>query len=271
AVLGAAPGRGRRIECNAIGSLLNPAEREALRFEQRGGMLRNVLTRPVPRLAAEHAEQVLDRMLTAASLERSDIAQWVWHAGGLALACAAPPRALVELGAGDGTLALRLARRLAPRWPGTRLTLLDLEPSVAPATADAIRACGWTLDVVAADALEWLASTRAARADVVLANLFGHHFAGERLDRLLGGVASAADAFVCVEPRRARLALVGSHLLGLIGCNDVTRHDAVVSVHAGFRDREIGTAWRVANASGWTLHEAAAGPFSHFFVARRGE
>src|SRR6185295_6214790 len=64
AVLAAAPGRGaRRVECKAIGSLLNPAEREALRFEQRQGMLRNVLTRPVPRLAAEHAEQVLDRML----------------------------------------------------------------------------------------------------------------------------------------------------------------------------------------------------------------
>jgi alkylresorcinol/alkylpyrone synthase len=83
AVLGAEPGRGkRRIECSAIGSLLNPSEREALRFEQRGGMLRNVLTRPVPRLAAEHAEQVLDRMLAAAALERADIAEWVWHAGG---------------------------------------------------------------------------------------------------------------------------------------------------------------------------------------------
>ena len=64
AVLGAVPPRDRRpVECGAIGSLLDPAEREALRFEQRGGMLRNVLTRPVPRLAAEHAEQVLDRML----------------------------------------------------------------------------------------------------------------------------------------------------------------------------------------------------------------
>jgi len=82
ALLSAAPGGKRRIECSAIGSLLNPSEREALRFEQRGGMLRNVLTRPVPRLAAEHAEQVLDRMLAAASLERGDIAQWVWHAGG---------------------------------------------------------------------------------------------------------------------------------------------------------------------------------------------
>jgi alkylresorcinol/alkylpyrone synthase len=83
AVLSAEPSRSkRRIECSAIGSLINPSEREALRFEQRGGMLRNVLTRPVPKLAAEHAEQVLDRMLGAASLERDDIAQWVWHAGG---------------------------------------------------------------------------------------------------------------------------------------------------------------------------------------------
>jgi alkylresorcinol/alkylpyrone synthase len=83
AVLGTAPPRDKRsIECGAIGSLLNPAERDALRFEQRGGMLRNVLTRPVPRLAAEHAEQVLDRMLAEADLERTDIAQWVWHAGG---------------------------------------------------------------------------------------------------------------------------------------------------------------------------------------------
>jgi alkylresorcinol/alkylpyrone synthase len=83
AVLGAEPARDKRsVECSAIGSLLNPAEREALRFEQRGGMLRNVLTRPVPKLAAEHAERVLDRMLAEADLERADIAQWVWHAGG---------------------------------------------------------------------------------------------------------------------------------------------------------------------------------------------
>ena len=83
AVLSAEPSSAkRRVECNAIGSLLNPSERAALRFEQRGGMLRNVLTRPVPRLAAEHAEQVLDRMLAEAALERGDIAQWVWHAGG---------------------------------------------------------------------------------------------------------------------------------------------------------------------------------------------
>ncbi|HEX5046184.1 MAG TPA: 3-oxoacyl-[acyl-carrier-protein] synthase III C-terminal domain-containing protein [Gammaproteobacteria bacterium] len=83
AVLGAEPGDGsRRVACKAIGSLLNPAEREALRFEQRQGMLRNVLTRPVPKLAAQHAEQLLDRMLDDEGLERSQIGTWIWHAGG---------------------------------------------------------------------------------------------------------------------------------------------------------------------------------------------
>jgi hypothetical protein len=105
----------------------------------------------------------------------------------------------------------------------------------------------------------------------VFANLFVHHFEAERLARLLGGIAGRADAFVCCEPRRSRFALAGSRLLGLLGCNDVTRHDAVVSVHAGFRDDEIGAAWRAAVANGWTMSETAAGAFSHLFVARRDE
>ena len=45
-------------------------------------MLRNVLTRPVPRLAAEHAERLLDRVLDDEGLERSQIGTWIWHAGG---------------------------------------------------------------------------------------------------------------------------------------------------------------------------------------------
>ncbi len=83
AVLSKTPSPGRRsIECKSIDSLLNPAKRDALRFEQRQGMLRNVLTRPVPRLAAEHAEQVLNAALEHAGLDRSQISTWIWHAGG---------------------------------------------------------------------------------------------------------------------------------------------------------------------------------------------
>jgi len=72
----------RSIEWQAYGSLTNPAEREALRFEADRGMLRNVLTRPVPRLAADHAEKVLHTVLQRTGLAPSDIAAWILHAGG---------------------------------------------------------------------------------------------------------------------------------------------------------------------------------------------
>lgn len=82
AVLSQDPGRGRRIEWRAFGSLTNPAERRALRFETRAGMLRNVLTRPVPRLAADHALQVLRTVLQSSGVDRSKISAWIMHAGG---------------------------------------------------------------------------------------------------------------------------------------------------------------------------------------------
>jgi polyketide synthase Type III len=83
AVLSAKPARHkRRIEWRGMASALEPAQREALRFEQRGGMLRNILTRPVPALAAEHAQTVLARVLRREELDVSDIAAWIVHAGG---------------------------------------------------------------------------------------------------------------------------------------------------------------------------------------------
>ena len=72
----------RRIEWKDAASLIEPAERKALMFEQRDGMLRNILTREVPALAAEHAERVLETVLVRAGLCRGDIAAWIMHAGG---------------------------------------------------------------------------------------------------------------------------------------------------------------------------------------------
>jgi hypothetical protein len=178
------------------------------------------------------------------------------------------PLQLVELGAGDGTLLERLAKSRARAWAETRVTLLDAQPAVTDATLRAIRTHGWNVEVAAADALEWLEGAPPAQGAVVFANLFVHHFEGARLARLLAGIAAHARAFVCLEPRRARLALLGSHLLWAVGCNSVTRHDAVVSVHAGFRDHELTGAWP-ATAGRWRTVEQPAGAFSHLFVARR--
>lgn len=182
---------------------------------------------------------------------------------------------LVELGAGDGTLALRLARRLSRRWPKATLGLLDLQPTVSDATLAGFRALGWKVEVIRADVFDWLTQPRAfaGRADesmarpIIFANLFVHHFEGPQLQALLTGIADRAHAFSCLEPRRSPVALLGSRLLGAIGCNDVTRHDAVISVRAGFRARELSEGW--PSSSEWDLQERAAGVFSHRFQASR--
>lgn len=78
----APPASGRRIQWRDCESLIDPGQREALRFEQRGGMLRNVLTRPVPQLAAQHLEEVLGKVLQRAQLDVPRIDTWIMHAGG---------------------------------------------------------------------------------------------------------------------------------------------------------------------------------------------
>ncbi len=75
-------GRRRTIEWQDSASFIEPAHRDALRFEQSGGMLRNILTRQVPGLAAEHAEQALRLVLGRAGLSKNDIGAWIMHAGG---------------------------------------------------------------------------------------------------------------------------------------------------------------------------------------------
>jgi hypothetical protein len=56
-------------------------------------------------------------------------------------------------------------------------------------------------------------------------------------------------------------------MLGFIGCNGVTRHDAKASVRAGFTENELSNMWPAEK--GWNLAEHQAGPFSHCFVAQR--
>jgi len=72
----------RRLRWKTALSLIGPSERDALRFEQRDGLLRNVLTVAVPQLAAKYAQQVLQTVLATEGIDKSDIAGWIWHAGG---------------------------------------------------------------------------------------------------------------------------------------------------------------------------------------------
>jgi alkylresorcinol/alkylpyrone synthase len=72
----------RRIQWKDSSSLIEPGRRKALMFEQRDGMLRNVLTRAVPTLAADYAQRVLSTVLGRARLQPGQVSTWVMHAGG---------------------------------------------------------------------------------------------------------------------------------------------------------------------------------------------
>lgn len=83
AVLSATPPPDKRmVRCRAAASSIDPAQRDALRFEQRQGLLRNILTREVPALAAEFAARVLAAVLAEQGVPQAQIRGWIWHAGG---------------------------------------------------------------------------------------------------------------------------------------------------------------------------------------------
>ncbi len=100
AVLSRQPSRaGRRIEWKDSTSLVEPGQRSALMFEQRDGMLRNILTRAVPGLAADCAQRVLATVLNRAGLHPGDVGTWIMHAGGRDVLQALEQR--LELASGD--------------------------------------------------------------------------------------------------------------------------------------------------------------------------
>lgn len=174
----------------------------------------------------------------------------------------ATPKRIIELGGGDGTLMLGVARKL--RWPDVELILVDRQDIVATQTRAGFAALGWRLRVLRGDVFGFLGDG-GAPADIVVANLFLHHFGDADLARLLRGAAALAPLFVACEPRRSAFSLLASRMLFAVGCNDVSRHDAVASVRASFDGTELSRLW--PNEEGWRLHERSAWPFTHCFVA----
>lgn len=176
-----------------------------------------------------------------------------------------PAARIVDLGSGDGTLLLRVATRLGAARMPVRAVLVDRAPAMSEGTRAALDGLGWSVEFQARDVFEWLGRANPETADVTVVSLFLHHFRDAELVELLRNVAGQSRRVVACEPRRSRTALVGASLLGLIGCNEVTQHDAKVSVRAGFRGRELSEAW--PGGSDWQLAESRSGPFLHVFEA----
>jgi hypothetical protein len=185
-----------------------------------------------------------------------------------------PPLRVLELGAGDGSVMLRVAQELSKAWPAVQLTLLDRQALVDASTIGAFARLGWRVQTLVVDVLDWAAAPTPLelppRWDAIVTNLFLHHFDDIQLAETLPTIAARCNSFFACEPRRAPLALIGSHLIGAIGASKVTRQDAVLSVHAGFCDAELSIIWPDDHGQ-WQLQEHSAGLFSHFFsAARRG-
>ena len=175
------------------------------------------------------------------------------------------PKHIAELGAGEGLLLLSLARRIHKRWPAVRVTLVDRQKTVSDETLARFYEYGWHAEVVTADVFDWLNS--ANRVDLTFANLFLHHFSDEKLMQMFWLIAARTDVFIACETRRTLPSKIITQLLWVIGCNSVTRNDAVISINAGFTDRELSALWPANHV--WQLEERGAVLFTHLFTARR--
>jgi hypothetical protein len=202
--------------------------------------------------------QRIHRAMGSLSILKSLIARLRWSAS---------PRSILELGAGDGTLLLRLANALGA-WQEVELRLLDRHNAVTPETLSGFRKLGWRASVSCENALIWARASAVRDTDLCVTTLFLHHFDDTQLRLLLAGIARRCRAFIAVEPRRDVLARAGSRLVGVLGASALTRGDAITSVAAGFAAREISDAWP-KERDGWHIREFRALPFSHCFLAQQ--
>jgi len=188
-----------------------------------------------------------------------------WLSGTIGMNAGKPLR-IVELGSGDGALMLRIGQKQARSLGPATLKLIDRQGVTSKSTISRLAARGWNAENVQADVFDWL-SESTNYADIIFCNLFLHHFEAEPLSRMLSLIRQRTRTFIAFEPRRTRFASASCRLLRVIGCNDVTRHDAVVSVAAGFKGLELSGVWGSEN--GWRLEEHACHLFSHVFLATK--
>lgn len=150
----------------------------------------------------------------------------------------AASRGIVELGAGDGILAGKIARS----FPDAEVTACDLAPK-PPSIGNNVR---WLQgDVLTGDCH--------LRGGILVANLFLHHFEGGAL-RQLGRLCNGFEVLVFNEPDRAML----PHVLGFTmwpAINHVTRHDMHVSISGGFARGEM-TRLLGLNEANWRIVES---------------
>ena len=132
------------------------------------------------------------------------------------------PSKVVELGAGEGTL----VNKIKAQFNTAQVIGVDLVPEPSSVHAE--------VEWHQGDVLEYQGF---GDDTVVVANLFIHHLDAAQLNQL-GKALSGAGTLLFAEPLRAHVPkMMGRCLFPFI--NDVTRHDMIVSIEAGFQEGEL--------------------------------
>lgn len=163
-----------------------------------------------------------------------------------------PGERALELGAGTGDLGRALSRH------GLRIDAIDRCPPPPAWTAD----CSWHV----ADAITF---NDYSAYPVVIGNLIFHHFSSAELAALGATLNRTARLIVASEPARHRCFQILFALIApLIGANHVTRHDAHVSIAAGFRGDELPRALGL-NPADWDYRVTVSIFGAYRLIARR--
>ncbi len=129
---------------------------------------------------------------------------------------------IVELGAGEGILCERLARR----FPGCSVTGLDRVPAPVVMSPCVRWVCG-----------DFLGAQGVTRGGMAVGSLILHHFSREELG-VLGTMLREFRALLFSEPWRSRLPLALSFFCRPF-FGRVTKHDMTASIRAGFCRGEL--------------------------------
>jgi hypothetical protein len=172
---------------------------------------------------------------------------------------------MAEIGAGDGKFLLNVARHARGKWRQVEALLVDQQQLVGGKTHAGFGPLSWQVQSLKSDVFRWLPIAQDVEA--IVANLFLHHFSEGQLRDLFRDAAKKSQVLIAVEPRREPLPFFCSRWVSLIGCCAVTRHDAPISVRAGFTGNELSALW--PDPHNWELTEQRVGFFSHLFIAQK--
>jgi len=161
---------------------------------------------------------------------------------------------ILELGAGDGEFARGVWQAgvvLPARWEA-----VDLAP--AP--------LNWPTEAHWHQGNLFLRE-KLPEAGIIVANLFLHHFEPVQLALLGKMIPGSCRVFIACEPaRRLRHVLQGRVLSVLLGLSEVTHHDMLVSIKAGFLGDELAG---LLGLVGWKTQVALTTLGAYRFVAWR--